>query len=65
MIYKSNEPLHIDGAIKHNHAKGRLETSPTKGEACHSTFGLDSNYMAKWELLNICQQESHASSGPS
>jgi hypothetical protein len=53
-IYKRNESLHLNGAIKCNCAKGRLETSPSKGEACRSTFDLDSSYQDEGELQNMC-----------
>jgi hypothetical protein len=53
-IYKNNEPLRSNGTIKCNRAKGRLKTSPIKKEACRSSFGLDSSYMAEGDSHNIC-----------
>ncbi len=57
-IYKNSEPLHSNGTIKCNRAKGRSKTSPIKREACRSSFGLDSSYMVEGDSRN-CEPYRH------
>jgi hypothetical protein len=61
---KSGKLLHSNGVTQHSHAKGKLENFLVEGEVYCLISDLDSSYLVARKSQNVCQQETHASSGP-